>query len=360
MSDNQELTVAQAIELTQERFVSIAPMQMKFEAEKGFAIQILKNNDYLMGVAKSHPASLQQALTNVAAIGLSLNPAEKQAYLIPRAVKVGDKYVTKVFLEPSYMGMIKLATDSGSIKWVQAYAVYHEDKFLFTGAGERPIHEFNPFQPEEKRGKFIGVYCVAKTADGDYLTTMMSEEQVHDIRGRSEQWKKSQSGPWKTDFIEQAKKSVIRNGFKTWPRTDLNRLAAAVALSNDNEGFEPILTSPSLGDYTAETKEYFDQLISKQDALNMFVLQCTLNEKSDGTFTNLYHSFEKGQKGKYQRIVDDLIAKGFSLVTDIRNALTDAIDRQDELGVKELIDDLSSDAISVIKSGMSHEYNSAF
>jgi len=355
MSD-QQLTIADAIEGTQERFLSIAPAQMKFESEKGFAIQILKNNDYLMGVAMNHPQSLQQALTNVAAIGLSLNPAEKQAYLIPRSVNVKGKYVTKVFLEPSYMGLIKLATDSGSIKWVQALPVYANDEFTFNGVGLRPGHTFNPFAKPEQRGPFIGVYCVAKTVDDDFLVTMMSEDQVNDIRGRSEQWKKSQSGPWKTDYIEQAKKSVIRNGFKTWPRTDLNRMAQAVELSNSNEGFEPILTSPSLGEYTAETKEYFDQMITNRDALGMYVFQRTLNESNESTFNNLYHSFEKGQKGKFQSIIKELTDKGFSIIVDIRESLSDAIERGDDLGISELIDDLDKDALSIVKDGMSIEH----
>lgn len=360
---SEVMTVQQAIEQTGERFLTIAPAQMKFESEKGFAVQILKNNPYLMDVAKNHPQSLQQALTNVAAIGLSLNPAEKLAYLIPRSVKDKvngvEKYVTKVFLEPSYMGLIRLATDSGSIKWAQALPVYSSDEFTFNGVGEKPTHKFNPFQPMESRGKFIGVYCVAKTAEGDYLTSMMSEEQVFDIRGRSEQYKKSKSGPWVTDFIEQAKKSVMRNGFKTWPRTDLNRLAAAVALSNDNEGYEPILSTPSLGEYSADTKEYFDQLISQQNGLGMFCLQVILNDKNDGVWTNLYNSFEKGQIGKFKQIVKDLETKGFVIVTEIREALILAVDAQDDLAVKELVMDLSADELNVVLRGLEHNYVSA-
>lgn len=358
----QQLTVAEAIDGTQDRFLSIAPAQMKFEKEKGFAIQILKNNDYLMGVAKEHPQSLQQALTNVAAIGLSLNPAEKQAYLIPRTVKAGNAYVTKVFLEPSYMGMIKLATDSGSIKWVQALAVYANDTFEFVGVGDKPVHKFNPFQPEDKRGEFIGCYSVAKTADGDHLVNMMSAEQVTSIRDRSESWKSFKSGraktggPWQTDFVEQAKKTVIRQAFKTWPRSDLNRLAAAVELSNDNEGFEPIVTSPELGQITAETKAYFDQLITKDDALGMFVLQCMLNETGESAFTTLYHSFEKGQKGKYQAVVKDLLARGFSIITDLKVAFVDAIDSGDEMGAAQLVQELQPDAVKILKNNLEYDY----
>lgn len=358
MNENQ-LSVAGAIDITEKRFVSVAPSYMKFEAEKGFAIQILKNNEYLYGIAQNHPQSLQQALTNVAAIGLSLNPAEKQAYLIARTVSVkganGQKqYQSRIFLEPSYMGLLKLATDSGSIKWVQALPVYSNDKFEFTGMGEKPSHTFNPFAKD--RGEFIGVYCVAKTADGDYLTTMMSEEQVYSIRDRSEAWKKGQSGPWKTDFIEQAKKTVIRNAFKTWPRSDMKRMAEAVDLSNNNEGFEAILTSPNLGEYSAETKEYFDQLISTQNALGMFVLQVTMNEQSEATFNNLYHSFERGQKGKYQAIIKELLAKGFSIVTDIRQGIMDAVNSGDELGLRQLVEELEPDALAVVKKDLAYDY----
>lgn len=345
-------TWVEAIEQTRERFLQIAPQEIKFETEKGFAVQILKNNDYLMTVAKNHPVSLQQAVTNVAAIGLSLNPAEKQAYLIPRSVK-GDKgYVTKIFLEPSYMGLIKLATDSGSIKWVQAYPVYASDEFMFMGAGEKPAHKFNPFDAADKRGAFVGVYCVAKTVDGDHLVAMMSAEQVESIRDRSEQWKKSKSGPWATDFIEQAKKSVIRQAFKTWPRTNLHRMAAAVEISNDNEGFEPILSSPNLGDYTAEMKEYFDSLIEKGDALRMYVFQAKTNNQNESTFTNLYHSFERGQKGKYQRVVDDLIENGRGIASDICVTLNDAINADDDIAIKENINDLDDDTIEIILSRM--------
>ena len=354
-----ELTWVQAVEDTQERFAAIAPAQMRFEAEKGFAIQILKNNDYLMGIAKSHPQSLQQALTNVAAIGLSLNPALKEAYLISRTVKAGDKYQTRIFLEPSYMGMIKLATDTGSIKWVQAYPVYANDTFTFMGAGEKPEHKFNAFAKLEQRGEFVGVYCVAKTADNDYLVGLMNAEQVYSVRDRSESWKSyvagktKAQGPWGTDFVEQAKKTVIRQSYKTWPKTDLNRLSEAVNISNENEGFDFIQTSPALGQYTAETKEYFDQLITNSDALNMFIFQHSLQDES--VFTNLYHSFERGQKGKYQAIVKDLCDKGFSLFSDIKDQICDAYNTGDTGYMMQLYEELSQDGQKLLMGKLSNE-----
>lgn len=348
MSDQTNLV--SIIDKTQERFMAIAPSYMKYDSEKGFAIQILTNNPFLHSVAQKNPTSLCQAITNVAAIGLSLNPAKKEAYLIPRTVKIGNNYEQRIFLEPSYIGLCKLATDSGSIEWIQARPVYMSDEFSDNGPGEKPTHKYNAFAKD--RGEFIGVYCVAKTSKGDYLTEIMTAGDVYSIRDRSEQYKKSKSGPWVSDFIEQARKTVVRRATKMWPKTNLHRLSEAVELSNQNEGFEPIVTSPSLGQYTVDQKEYFDSLITGANALGMYVFQQTITDET--IFINLFHSFEKGKKGKYQSIVNDLLSRGLSMCLDIRNHLTNAEQSRDDLCIKEIIGDLSADERKVIESGLNY------
>lgn len=349
-------TYVQAIEGTEKRFLSIAPKDIKFDSEKGFAVQLLKSNDYLMQVAQKNPQSLQQAISNVAAIGLSLNPAEKHAYLISRNVKVGkNRWENKIYLEPSYMGLIKLATDSGSILWVQANVVYEKDTFMDNGPGNAPTHTHNPLSAD--RGEFAGVYCVAKTKDGDFLTTVMPKADVESIRERSESWKKYKTGPWETDFNEQAKKSVIRRAFKTWPRTNHRAMAEAVHLSNENEGFEPILTAPEIGQFTADQKGLFDQMIVGNDAIGMFVFSQTLDDQS--VFTSLYHSFEKGQKGKYQKIIDALLNDGQTMVNEYLDEIERYTQCGDESGIQELIADLSPDALALISGRLSIDAQSA-
>ena len=340
--NDKTLTISEVIEQTETRFVEVAPPSMKYGAEKGFAIQLLNNSSCLKQAATESPASLQQAITNVAAIGLSLNPAEKLAYLLPRNMKVKDEsgrdtWQTRIFLEPSYMGLIRLATNSGSIEWVQAAPVYVDDDFMDNGVGEKPHHRYSAFA--KNRGDFVGVYCVAKTSSGDYLTTVMDEDDVCSIRDRSESFKKGY-GPWKDDFVEMAKKAVIRRAFKTWPLTN-ERAAHAVGLSNLNEGFEPILTSPDTGNYTAEQKAYFDQLIESSDGLGMFVFQQTLNDEA--LFTSLYHSFEKGTKGKYQRVIDELIRNGANKVEGIVVDLEAAMQSNDDIAASEVWSELSED-----------------
>lgn len=202
----------------------LCDQSISFDREASFAIQVLESNDFALGIATRNRQSVVNAVTNVAAIGLSLNPATKLAYLVPR--KGG------ICLDISYIGLVKLATDSGSVRWVKAELVHEADQFEIVGVGQPPLHRFNPFSKD--RGAVVGVYCVAKTADGDYLTDAMGIADVHSVRDRSESWKKGQSGPWKTDPGEMTKKTIVKRAAKMWPKTE--RLDAAIHHLNTDGG----------------------------------------------------------------------------------------------------------------------------
>jgi len=192
---------------------------LNFEVEAGFAVQQLESNDYLLSVAMSNRQSIMNAVANVAAIGISLNPARKQAYLVPR-----DK---KVCLDISYIGLVDLATQSGSIVWSKAELVYEADSFQMGEPGTMPKHQFNPFSKE--RGEVIGAYVVAKTPGGEYLCDAMSIDEINAIRDRSSAWKayktKGTSCPWVTDPGEMSKKTVIKRASKLWPKNERLNMA---------------------------------------------------------------------------------------------------------------------------------------
>lgn len=207
----------------------LADNSIKFEQEAGFAMQILRNNDYSLGIATRNRDSVIAAVKNLAAIGISLNPAKKQAYLVPRG--------GAICLDISYMGLLDLAIASGSILWGQAVLVREADSFELQGFDKQPLHRRNPFAPD--RGDWIGVYVVVKTRDGDYLTETMTRDEVLEIRDRSEAWKsfmakKAKSCPWATDEGEMAKKTVIKRASKLWPKTD--RLDQAIHHLNTDGG----------------------------------------------------------------------------------------------------------------------------
>lgn len=209
--------------------VLLADRSIKFEQEAGFAIDVLSKNSYALSTAASNRPSLISAVKNIAAIGISLNPARKQAYLVPRG--------GAICLDISYMGLLDIAVASGSILWGQAELVRENDLFKRRGLGKEPIHEFEEFSKD--RGEIIGVYVTVKLHNGDFLTTTMSIDEVRDIRDRSEAWKayaakKVKSCPWSTDEGEMVKKTVIKRANKTWPKTP--RLDTAIHHLNTEGG----------------------------------------------------------------------------------------------------------------------------
>lgn len=212
----------------QERFDKMSGGVLNFEREAGFALQVITGNDYALRIATENRQSVINAVTNVAAIGISLNPAKRQAYLVPRD--------GKICLDISYMGLLDLAIQSGSILWGQSELVMAGDRFELQGFDRPPLHNRDPFSKE--RGAVVGAYVVVKTRDGDYLTTCMSIDEVFDIRNRSSAWKAWESKkarcPWVTDEGEMIKKTVIKRAYKMWPKTD--RLDNAVHFLNTEGG----------------------------------------------------------------------------------------------------------------------------
>ena len=230
MSNATDLVVADVYS-AQEAFKASNSGGLNFEAEAGFAIQALMGNDYAMGIAQQNRQSVINAVTNIAAIGISLNPAKKQAYLVPR-----DR---KICLDISYMGLMDLAMQSGSIRWAQCAIVYAGDDFQLNGMDKQPVHKFNPFAAD--RGAIVGVYAVVKTCDGDYLTHTMDIASVYDIRDRSSAWKawleKKKKCPWVTDEGEMVRKTCIKQAYKYWPKGEKSdRLENAIHYLNEQAG----------------------------------------------------------------------------------------------------------------------------
>ena len=224
---------------------------VNWEKEKQFAIQALQANDYLSGVAAKNQASLQNAIVNVASIGISLNPALKHAYLVPR--KGG------VCLDLSYMGLLHLAQSSGVILWGQCKVVRANDTYQNAGLSKEPTHIANTFGD---RGDIVGAYCTVKTVDGDFLTEEMNITEIFDIRARSEAYKRK-SGPWKTDEGEMIRKTVVKRAYKYWPKCE--RLGSAIQMLNENG--EGIIAEKDVTPFVENPiRELQDLLINKDPA----------------------------------------------------------------------------------------------
>lgn len=285
-------------------FKQIVPRLMNFMdsetivKEINFAMQAFNKNNYLNS---STTASKQQAILNVAQIGLTLNPVLKYAYLVPRYT--GGQ--VECFLEPSYQGIVKLITDTGSAKTVHAYPAYKGDVFdVILGMKTDIIH-----RPKFETKEITHVYAVATLHDGLQMIEVMSISEVHAIRDKSESYKsfkdgKTKSCVWVEHESEMCRKTVIKRLCKYLPKTEMwDKLAQAIDLDNS--------------DYSATDDQinYIESLIQSS-------------------------AIDHDERGKYYReIMEPMTASRASeLIEMLRNNQLDAISAGHNYGQTEIVE----------------------
>lgn len=220
--------VKKDFEVIESRFLELSDQQT-FIKECSFAMQLFKANNYLN---KATTESKLESVLNLAQTGLTLNPVLKLAYLVPR--KAGN--VIKCHVEPSYQGLVKLVTDTGSAKNIYAHVVHDGDDFEVSLGTETSIKHI----PQYKSTDVLKVYAVAVLSDGSKQIEVMTTQQVDDIRDMSESWKSFQAGRsrsciWDDHYEEMAKKTVIKRLVKYLPKTNLwEKLGHAIELDNQD------------------------------------------------------------------------------------------------------------------------------
>lgn len=304
---------------------AITDKGISWEKEKQFAIQAFNGNSFLLSTAEKNPTSLQAAIINVASIGISLNPAQKHAYLVPRD--------GKVCLDISYMGLMHLAMSTGSILWGQCKLVHSNDTYKNRGLDKAPDHSYSPFGD---RGNVIGAYCTVKTCHGDYLTDEMSHADIVIVQNSS----KAKNGPWKTHWNEMARKTVVKRAAKYWPA--IERLNSAIHHLNtdNNEGLEDT------------RKEYSDKFNSLYDnnseplVLWGYIEQYREDEEIS---QYIYRNFPKGHKTKIASILKD--------ARDLFFSYKRIFEEGEELAVEEAKLELSDLELQIINNGIKARNN---
>ena len=156
------------------------------------------------------PASFLGAMMTSAQLGLEVNTPLGQAYVLP--------YLNKGTLEAQfqlgYKGLIDLAYRSGEVEVIQAHVVYENDEFTCEyGLNPKLTHK-----PADKdRGEPIKVYAVFKTKSGGYGFEVMGMDDVRKHAAKYSKAYGSNFSPWKTNFEEMAKKTVLKRVLKYAP-----------------------------------------------------------------------------------------------------------------------------------------------
>jgi len=318
--------------------------RLDFAKESEFAKQLLLRNSYLLDVARGNPDSLQAAISNVAAIGISLNPALALAYLVPRKVNK----VQCVCLDISYRGLTRLATDTGIIKALKAELVYANDTFKYKGFHVEP--EFSA-QPFGDRGELVGVYAMALMTDGTVLVETMTIAEVNQIRNDSEAYKDAvKEGGWKLEnnvyvkyYTEMVKKIAIKRAYKTLPQSKGTEIMGkAIEVINEHEGieFQP-KEAPEIT-YSDEERDEYKRCIDTPDYFNLFALLRHLSVEAQFELHNLcVQKAERGHIGRQKEQFKKDMEEAERKVDAALDLLREYADNQDDAGAREVLAECS-------------------
>ena len=161
-------------------------------------------------LASCTPASFLGAMMSAAQLGLEPNTPLGQAYLIP----FKNHGVDEVQFQLGYKGLIDLAYRSGEVELVQAHIVYENDTFECEyGLEPKLVHK----PADSDRGDAVKVYAMFKTKSGGYGFDVMSMDDVRRHAEKYSQAYRSGYSPWKTNFEEMAKKTVLKRVLKYAP-----------------------------------------------------------------------------------------------------------------------------------------------
>lgn len=172
------------------------------------------------GLLSCNQQSLLGAIMQSAQLGLEPDGVLGHAYLIP--------FKDEVQLIVGYKGLVDLARRSGQLSTIFSRVVYEKDQFDFSyGLDEQLRHVPSD---DENPGEIVAVYAIARLKDGGLQFEVMRRREIEEIRKRS---RAGESGPWKTDYAEMSRKTVIRRLCKMLPASV--ELARAVALDERAE-----------------------------------------------------------------------------------------------------------------------------
>jgi recombination protein RecT len=215
--------IAAYLDMQKNEIARAIPKHLTPDRMARIALTTIKSNPNLL---RCSVESLMGAIMQASQLGLEPGLLG-HCYLIP--------YGTDAQLQIGYKGMIDLARRSGNIQSISAHEVYINDYFKLTyglkeDAEHVPWHlredkvQTEPGPVKTNIGKdnaslyladnLKGVYAVAHFKDGGYQLHYMPKAEIEQHKLRSKTWR---NGPWQTDYIEMAKKTVIRAMWKWLP-----------------------------------------------------------------------------------------------------------------------------------------------
>lgn len=219
-SEAYRKNVAQALppEISVDRFLRTALTALQLKPE----------------IAEADRQSLYNSI--VVAAQMRLMPDNREGALVVYKTKVGNNWEKRVQFQPMVAGIIKRFGEVGVL--VYAASVYENELAEFRlwndDTGQHVEHRPIVFG---ERGKFVGVFGVARTPDGRTYVETMGLEEIAKVKAasKSKDQQGNPVGPWKDWEDRMAQKSVLHRLGRRVPITDPRGADLADVVEADRE-----------------------------------------------------------------------------------------------------------------------------
>lgn len=189
---------------------------LKWQTEKVYVRQIFERSPQLCEALINSPVSLMAALQAAAALGLTLDPSQGLAYLVPQSPRTGAP--KEVILKVSYRGMEQAVLASGSVTAITTELVHENDTFDYGVGIDGPFLGFKMARGD--RGALQGGFCLARYANGERHVEWMPVEDMLAVEAAAKSFSHDNSPAWDGQFKpEMRKKSIVRRAQKHWPKS---------------------------------------------------------------------------------------------------------------------------------------------
>lgn len=186
---------------SKEKFVSIYQAVHKVDNESAknfFEVEAfnfkkrIEENDYLKDCTE---LSIAGVFLEVISNGLSFDKSANHVYLIPRSVKVGDKWEKRLTYTEAADGLVYLTKSAGSIESASVSLVYDGDDISVITENNHKIINHKPAIPRASNKIIGGFAIITLNKNGDTDAFWMDVSEVARLMAYSKKSNKSRKNP---------------------------------------------------------------------------------------------------------------------------------------------------------------------
>lgn len=249
MAEQKSLTQRLESPQFKNHLMKVLPSGVTIDRHVAVALEQVRTN--LKNGQGLHPMSIINAVYNAGSMGLSFNPAAKEAYFVP--------FGSVCTMIVGYKGLIKMCKNAG-MENMTSKVIYEADDFDYEEEDGVVTYRYRP-SFDEDRGNPICVLTVAYMENGDKDARVLPYHKVLKIKKAAKS-----KNIWNQHEEEMAQKTAIRRHCNQLPQSfDDPNLQSVIKMDEMMEVNKPILDTPeAIKDM--EDDDYEDIVESMKDA----------------------------------------------------------------------------------------------